>query len=1113
MPDKADLEFVVSYKKNSELAASLDRYLKYVLPLGEIEQKLKIVLVEIDESWDTKNFYDYFKDHTEKSNINGIIFFTLEEYPRGDEPDSLYNKSRMMREFFENSFNAVTANHKNIFSKISCLIQRISQPKQMKLSDVIRNLENLKRLLPQSIGDLENGYPYGGIHTKDGHKVFREFINCCDIEKPNIEDAVRLYKDIKKLEEFYDLASIFSNNPFQHEAFQVLVIDDNYENVANDFKKIKAFFPDKTKIYITHSGEWKTILEEKESGFWVEMYRREAKLKIKEIAGIDSTCSETVFPEEPLFNGEGGKFLFDFVIVDLLLGNYNEGNKIINNLERFRANFNRLNPGHRTYFDIIVLSLSEEAPDIHRALNEGGLCFVPKKRINMLPAVIAQLEKSRRVLEERGERLRPIKKSHNFEKLYLLPEIVKRRIQNEPFLDLPDIPKMMNIKNSDEEKKKKKIIDNLEEFFKIPAARWIKKMPKADIHCHFGGSMRGDAAFFLSLNMLVLPYEMKEGYKEYRNKATRTINYIIIKFCALIKAVLKVLKINASEGYEIYDLFYIFKIAFIILTTFDINKLENLKEKITCFLEDKKKSDNKNAARFYEDMIRTLKQEPGELKERLKKIKKKSGDFFDERNARVLKPDKRLIAEKKFFEILKSIIKKEALKLQCKAMKEKGQRKKELETIVEKILVPHQALNIFNVLIGILEGRTPEDVGSFWNNIDTVLAIKKEKVEDAVDKIKINMILGLDIKTVNEENKNLLESLKKFPVIGPQILNHFISAKKRDTNSLAEYLGGCEFSGAEQLKKKENIIAAVYDIIERNIDDNVRLLELKFSPDGYVNEELTLQEAVQTALLGTDLITLYFYNRGNFIRVNYIFTVKRHKTPEEAALEISAALTNREREKFYMDIKPAITKENVEISNYEWKPSRVVGVDLAGLEKENPARNFVNDFYPLFKTSSLITIHAGEEDTARSIWEAVYLLHANRIGHGLTLSESLELKNFFKNLQICIEMNPISNLLTNPGIEKRYPFYDFVLDGLKVTVNTDNPAVSDSTLSEEFVMAAELFQKNQENTNRDWMSKWEILRVLKNAFSSSFLDREEKQNLMRAVEEEIYQEIIEEYGC
>jgi adenosine deaminase len=166
----------------------------------------------------------------------------------------------------------------------------------------------------------------------------------------------------------------------------------------------------------------------------------------------------------------------------------------------------------------------------------------------------------------------------------------------------------------------------------------------------------------------------------------------------------------------------------------------------------------------------------------------------------------------------------------------------------------------------------------------------------------------------------------------------------------------------------------------------------------------------------------------------------------------------------------------------------------------------------VFKTSFFITVHAGEEDTARSIWEAIYLLHANRIGHGLTLKDYQYLTKLFRDLQICIEMNPISNLLTNPDIEYEYPFYEFVGKGIKVTINTDNQSVSDSTLSEEYLKAAELYQKHRNNRRRSWISKWDILRVIKNGFSGAFLDREEKRNLMRAVEEEIYQKIIEEYG-
>ena len=120
--------------------------------------------------------------------------------------------------------------------------------------------------------------------------------------------------------------------------------------------------------------------------------------------------------------------------------------------------------------------------------------------------------------------------------------------------------------------------------------------------------------------------------------------------------------------------------------------------------------------------------------------------------------------------------------------------------------------------------------------------------------------------------------------------------------------------------------------------------------------------------------------------------------------------------------------------------------------------------------------------------------------------------NLFRDLQICVEMNPISNLLTNPRIKDEYPFFEFVNKGIKVTINTDNQSVSDCTLSEEFVKAAELFQNNRKNTRGYWISKWDILRIIRNSFSSSFMDRDEKRDFMRAVEEEIYQAIIKEYG-
>jgi adenosine deaminase len=741
------------------------------------------------------------------------------------------------------------------------------------------------------------------------------------------------------------------------------------------------------------------------------MYSKKDVTLLLKLIKLDSNLEKKEENKEKNIITKDKKF-FDFIVVDLLLGDYNEGNQIINNLVNFRHIFNRQcqEKEERTYFDIIALSLSEEAHDISRALNEGSLYYVHKSRPYMLPAVIAQLEKGREILEQRErDKIRP-QKARIFGKLYRLPEIIKRRLKSDD-----------------------KFIQNLNNYLKIPAYEWIKKMPKADLHFHLGGSIPLDSVFFLSLNMLTDIQEKD-------------------LLCAFEKVKNFIFKILAGDWKKFLDLFKI---------------MEKIKNK------------------------------PDEIKSWLKSIKEQKGNYFDNFLPSQYKTGEKKSIEEIFFQILECIIN------QCDN---------------DKAIPSFQAVNMFNVLIGILEGKGDDDIEEFWKQLKILKTLEIDFETVSQKAIIRNCFLGLDIETIDsisKKSKKTLNDIKKnIPKQGKAILNHFVSAKVRKTSSLDEYLSGNRFIGAEQLQKKENILAALYLIIKRNIEDNVRYLEIRLSPDGYTeNKNLTMQEAINALLEYTDLITCYFYQRGKFIRVNYVFCVKRHKPPDQAAIEISAAIANRERENKFKDITPAITTKNIETLKYQWKPSKVVGVDLAGIEKENPASKFINDFFPLFKTSFFITVHAGEEDTAQSIWEAIYLLHANRIGHGLTLKDYKYLTELFRDLQICIEMNPISNLLTNKDIENEYPFYDFVAKGIKVTINTDNQSVSESTLSEEYIKAAELYQNHRNNRKGNWISKWDILRVIKNGFGSAFLDREEKRNLMRAVEEEIYQEIIEEYGC
>ena len=197
-----------------------------------------------------------------------------------------------------------------------------------------------------------------------------------------------------------------------------------------------------------------------------------------------------------------------------------------------------------------------------------------------------------------------------------------------------------------------------------------------------------------------------------------------------------------------------------------------------------------------------------------------------------------------------------------------------------------------------------------------------------------------------------------------------------------------------------------------------------------------------------------------------------------------------------------------------------------------------------------MTIHAGEETDWLYIWQSIYKLHATRIGHGLTLGNDLNLLQLAKEKKICIEMCPKSNTLTNDyskdflkyfrengtnyeqllettrndirwhgclrkdayeGIkkilfpEKRskeppYPlrfYYDF---GLPVAICTDNPCVSNASMTEEYMEACR---------RSGGFSKWDILRIIKMGFKNAFLPKEEVARMLQRVGNEIYDKVLE----
>lgn len=174
----------------------------------------------------------------------------------------------------------------------------------------------------------------------------------------------------------------------------------------------------------------------------------------------------------------------------------------------------------------------------------------------------------------------------------------------------------------------------------------------------------------------------------------------------------------------------------------------------------------------------------------------------------------------------------------------------------------------------------------------------------------------------------------------------------------------------------------------------------------------------------------------------------------------------------------------------------VCAVDLAGAEALYPTRDH-RELFSYAKTLEIpFTIHAGEADGSQSVWDALSF-GAARIGHGVRAIEDPELVQEIIRRKIPLELCFTSNLQTKavPSAEK-FPLGEFLKNGVKATVNTDNMTVSGVTLLGEF--------KKLRALGLTWEQERELLQ---NSVEAAFLPEEKKEALRQAVlrEEEEWQ--------
>lgn len=278
-----------------------------------------------------------------------------------------------------------------------------------------------------------------------------------------------------------------------------------------------------------------------------------------------------------------------------------------------------------------------------------------------------------------------------------------------------------------------------------------------------------------------------------------------------------------------------------------------------------------------------------------------------------------------------------------------------------------------------------------------------------------------------------------------------------------------DFQGSTLLQTQKTISKTLEIYAQNLIQENVKYVEIRCSPYKYTRLGLSQNDVVNCMMRKLEQF------KGK-LEYRFLYIIGRQDSKEKINQVVKDILNLLEQ-------NPDFRK-------------KLVGIDLAGNEGATKPSELREEFMPLLEKCLSITIHAGETENVESIWEAVYHLSADRIGHGLRLLEKPELLSRFLNKNIGIEMCPSSNfqIVGFNHTDKKYPLAEYLKRGLKVSLNTDDQGISRTNLSNEFLKASELCTE---------LTLWDFIVLIRNSLSIAFCDSQTKTRLMHSFEDEI----------
>lgn len=781
--------------------------------------------------------------------------------------------------------------------------------------------------------------------------------------------------------------------------------------------------------------------------------------QIKNILEDKAACFESIFSEKNKANSSPTR-LKDFlkktkithilekteithILVDWMLdesGNYIGFNLVreLNSwIDRNKENLNIIP-------EILILSRSNDPVTIQSALDAGASGYIVKDNIGELPLIVGRAGRPLKV--KQADEINDLL-IDNFPSLKSFPTFVPKSLYFDIWKKNPDIDPNGVISGGTKEYDKPSILNEHRE--------WLKKIPKADLHVHFGTAIPIYICYdlaIISVYRWLNQYKYEAGSEDYKG-SNRDKKQQITDAKNLIEEILKsAVEDRKEKNAESFRYRYIeaFK------------KITNIYEVVT--VNNTIKRLHRRFDKLSEELIACL------VVVGLGFLRK-DGYTADSINARI----------------------------------------KELDEISQTLF----------------SGKIENPLLKFY--LQDTTKIIKAVVEIYNDKrIEISPYYNFSKRI---ESFDPLSNLLSIP-----------DQLRSPAQGLPKYLGAGDLVGSSILQFTETLLLASYHIPIWAARQNVWHQELRAGSSGFL-------KSLKNSTISTKVMMLGLYaglkavekevteksrtNKYKYLTTSVLITPKRHKDKEEIKESVQIAT------EFIAKNEEAAK----EINSKGFIP-KVLGMDLAGIERGNLPEEIVEQFRESFKRCLMMTVHAGEDESVESVWQAVYSLHALRVGHGLRLDDHPDLKRLFKDRQLCVELCPKSNQFTNgytlfkaekndvtnsnKQLEKvnisYYVFEDYWKYGIPLAINTDNPVLSyraNNTgmkypLCEEYLALPHLLGTNSKRSSISdnsplSINRLLILKLIYNGFKHSFLNPEDKACLIERADTEVFNTLAEEF--